>query len=60
MIKSRRMKWAGYEARMGEKSNAYRVLAGSPKGNRPLERPEGSRVDNIKMNLREIEWRVID
>jgi hypothetical protein len=28
MIKSRRMRWAGYVARMGEKMNAYRVLVG--------------------------------
>jgi hypothetical protein len=27
MIKSRRMKWAGHAARMGEKRNAYRILA---------------------------------
>jgi hypothetical protein len=36
MIKSRRMRWTGHVARMGEKRNAYRVLAGKPKGKRPL------------------------
>jgi hypothetical protein len=30
MIKSRRMRWSGYVARMGEKMNAYRILAGKP------------------------------
>jgi hypothetical protein len=31
MIKSRRMRWAGHLARMGEKRNAYRILVGSQK-----------------------------
>jgi hypothetical protein len=30
MIKSRRMRWAGNAARMGEKRNAYRILVGKP------------------------------
>jgi hypothetical protein len=30
MIKSRRMKWAGHVARMGETRNAYRILVGRP------------------------------
>jgi hypothetical protein len=34
MIKSRRMRWAGYVARMGKK-NAYRILVGKPAGSRP-------------------------
>jgi hypothetical protein len=39
MIKSRRMKWAGHIARMGEKKNAYRLLVRKPEGKRPLGRP---------------------
>jgi hypothetical protein len=39
MIKSRRMRWAGHVARMGERMNAYRLLVGKPKGKRPLGRP---------------------
>jgi hypothetical protein len=39
---------------MGEKMNAYRILMGKPDRKIPLERPRHSRVDNIKMNLREI------
>jgi hypothetical protein len=35
MIKSRRVRWAGHVARMGEKRNAYRIL-GNPEGKRPL------------------------
>jgi hypothetical protein len=32
MIKSRRMRWAGHAARMGERRNAYRILVGKPEG----------------------------
>jgi hypothetical protein len=39
IIKSRRMKWAGHVARMGEKRNSYRLLVGKPEGTRPLGRP---------------------
>jgi hypothetical protein len=38
-IKSRRMRWVGHVARMGEDRNVYRVLMGKPEGKRPLERP---------------------
>jgi hypothetical protein len=38
MIKSRRMRWAGHVARMGEKRNVCRILLGKPEGNRLLER----------------------
>jgi hypothetical protein len=38
-IKSRRMRWAGHVARMGEERNVYKVLMGKPEGKRPLERP---------------------
>jgi hypothetical protein len=37
MIKSRRMRWAGHVARMGEKRNAYRILVGKPEGKSPWE-----------------------
>jgi transcription termination factor 2 len=55
MIKSRRMRWAGHVARMGETRSANRILVGKPEGKRPLGRPRRSRyVDNIKMNFGEI------
>ncbi|KAJ4429551.1 hypothetical protein ANN_21720 [Periplaneta americana] len=53
-IKSRRLRWAGHVARMGESRNAYRVLVGRPEGKRPLGRPRRRWKDNIKMNLREV------
>ena len=39
VIKSRRMRWAGHVARMGEERWVYRVLVGKPEGKRPLGRP---------------------
>jgi transcription termination factor 2 len=56
MIKSRRMRWAGHVARMGEKRNAYGILVGEPEGKRPLGRPRRRGMDNIKIDLREIGW----
>jgi transcription termination factor 2 len=60
MIKSRRMRWAGHVARMGETRNTYRILVGKPEGKRPLGRPKRRWVDNIKMDLREIGWYGMD
>jgi hypothetical protein len=53
MIKSRRMRWSGHVARMGEGRGVYRVLV-RPKSKRPLGRPGRRWEDNIKMDLREI------
>jgi hypothetical protein len=60
IIKSRRMKWAGHVARMGEKRNVYRLLVGKPEGKRPLGRPRRRLVDNIKMDLLLIGLSVVD
>jgi hypothetical protein len=51
-IKSRRMKWAGHVARMGEESKAYRVLVGKPEGKRQFGRPRRRWKDRIRMDLR--------
>jgi hypothetical protein len=56
VIKSRRMKWVGHVARMGEGRDAYRILVGRPEGRRPLGRPRHSWEDNIKMDLQEVGW----
>jgi hypothetical protein len=56
MIKSRRLKWAGNMARMGERIGAYRALVGKPERRRPLGRPRHKWEDNIKMDLRQMGW----
>jgi hypothetical protein len=48
MIKSRRMRWAGHVARMGEKRDADRILVGKPEGKRPLGRPRRRWVTILK------------
>jgi hypothetical protein len=53
-IKSRRMRWAGHVACMGDRRNVYRLLVEKPEGKRPLESPGRRREDGIKMDLREI------
>jgi hypothetical protein len=60
MIKSRRMRWAGHVARMGAKRNAYRILVGKPEGRKPLGRPRRMWLYNIKIDLREIGWDLVD
>jgi hypothetical protein len=60
MINSRRMRWAGHVASMGERRNAYMILVGKPEGRRPLGRPRRRWVDNIKIDLREIGWDGVD
>jgi hypothetical protein len=54
IIKSRRVRWAGRVARMGETRNAYTILVGKLEGKRQLGRPRRMWVDNIKMDLIEI------
>jgi hypothetical protein len=53
-IKSRRMRWAGHVARVGEGRNLYRVLVGKLEGKRPLERPRRRWKNGLKMDLRDI------
>jgi hypothetical protein len=60
MIKSRRMRWAGYAARLGQKKNACRISVGNPEGKRSLGRPRRRWVDTIKLYLREIGWDGMD
>jgi hypothetical protein len=52
VIKSRRMRWEGHVARMGEGRGVYRVLVGRVEGKRPLGRPRSRWQDNIKMGFR--------
>jgi hypothetical protein len=59
-IKSRRMRWAGHVARVGEERNVYKVLVGKPEGKRPLGRPRRRWENGIRIDLREIGWRSVD
>jgi hypothetical protein len=54
VVKSRRMRWAGHVARMGEGSDVHRVLVGKPEGKRPLGRLRRRCDYNIKMDLQEV------
>jgi len=54
VIKSRRVRWAGHVAHMGERRGVHRVLVGKPEGKRPLRRPRHRWEDNIKMDLQEV------
>jgi len=54
VVKSRRMRWAGHVARMGERRGVHRLLVGKAEGRRPLGRPRCRWEGNIKMDLREV------
>jgi len=54
LVKSRRKKWAGHVARMGEDRGVHSVLVGKPEGKRPLGRLRRRWEDNIKMDLQEV------
>jgi hypothetical protein len=60
IIRSRRMRWAGHVARVGDKRNAYRLLVGKQEGKRILGRPRRRWVDNIRMDLGEVGWGDVD
>ena len=54
VIKSRRMRWTGHVARMGDRRGVYRVLVRKHEGKKPLGRPGHRWEDNIKMDLQEV------
>jgi hypothetical protein len=56
VIKSRRLRWTGHVARMGERRGAYRAVVGRPEGRRPLGRPRRRWEYNIQMDLRGVGW----
>jgi hypothetical protein len=60
MIKSRRMRWVGHVALMGEMRNIIRILVGGPEEKRPLGRPRRRWEDNIKIDLQEVEYGGMD
>jgi hypothetical protein len=54
------MREAGHIAHMGDMRNALNILIGKPEGKRPLRRPTCRWGDNIKMNIRETQWEVVE
>ena len=54
VVTSRRMRWVGHVAHMGEGRGVHRVLVGKPEGKRPLGRPRHKWEDNIKTDLQEV------
>jgi hypothetical protein len=54
VAKSRRMRWAGHVARMGEERGVHMGLVGKPEGKRPLGIPTRRWKDNIKMDLQDV------
>jgi hypothetical protein len=59
MIKSKRMRWAGYMACIREMKNVYRFLVGKPEGNRPFWGLR-NRWEDISMNLKETGYEGVD
>jgi len=51
VIRSRRMRWAGHVAHIGEGKSVYRVLVRRPEEKRPLERLRLKWEDNINMDV---------
>ena len=60
VVKSKRMRWAGHVARMGEGRGVHRVLVVKPEGKGPLGRPRRRWEDNIKMDLQDVGGRCGD
>jgi hypothetical protein len=60
VIKSRKIRWTGHVARMGEGRGVYRVLVGKPEGRRPMGRPRHRWEDNIRMDFRKVGCGCVD
>ena len=60
VIKSRRIRWTGHVARMGERRGVYSVLEGKLQGKSPLGRPRRRWEGNIKKDLQEVEYEGMD
>jgi hypothetical protein len=60
VIKSRRMRWAGHVAHMGEERGVYRVLVGKPEGKRPLGRRRCRWVEKTRNEKKEVGCGYVD
>jgi hypothetical protein len=55
-IKSRRMRWVGHVACMGDRRVAYTFLVGRSEGDAPLGRARRRWEEDIKMDLQGVGW----
>jgi hypothetical protein len=55
-FKSRRMRWTGNVARMGEERRLFRVVVGNPEGKSLHGRPNRRWKYGIRMDLRKTGW----
>jgi len=60
VIKSRRIRWEWHVARMGDMRNAFKILVVEPERKMLRGVPRRRCEDNIRMDLREIAWEVVD
>jgi hypothetical protein len=60
VMKSSSMRWAGHVARMEEMRSAYKIFDSNPEGKISFGRPKCRWEDNIKMDLGEIRFGVVD
>jgi hypothetical protein len=60
VIKSRKMRCVGHVPRMGEIRNTYKIFVGKSEGKGRRGTPRRRREGNIRMDLRETEWEVVD
>jgi hypothetical protein len=54
------MRWTGHEAHMSEIRNSYKILVGNPERKRPHGRRRCKWEDNIRVDVRKIQWEVVD
>jgi hypothetical protein len=54
------VRWAEHVTHMGEMRNAYKILFGKPEGKQSLIRSRHRWEDNIRMDLKEIVWEVVN
>jgi hypothetical protein len=54
------MRWAGHAARVEEMKNFYKILVGIPEGKRPVRRSKHRREDNIRVDIRKIDWECVN
>jgi len=54
------MRRAEHVPRIGEITNAYKILVRKSDGKKPLDRSRRRWEDNIRMDVREIGWKCVD